>query len=202
MSAHGHVASPNLPTEVHHLEDMYPDCLWTGYFSSGIRSPGIAGPDGTRIPFWLPFYTEEYCKIRGWRHHTQADLAAQLIDSLPLEATIPVVVVGDTAFEAKQIRRSCAKRNYHWIVPLNPERRLAGSKPRPKVLSLCQSLKESDLSEVSFRLDQGESSPMARVSPGRSQSSKHRRVYWAHKRIADVLSVGEVVLLLSLIHIS
>src|SRR5665213_1141308 len=43
MSAHGHVASPNLPTEVHHLEDMYPDCLWTGYFSSGIRSPGIAG---------------------------------------------------------------------------------------------------------------------------------------------------------------
>lgn len=154
-------------------------------------------PDGTRIPYFLPFYTEEYCKIRNWCHKTQADLAAQLIDSLPLAANIPVMVVGDTAFEAKQIRRSCAKRNYDWIVPLNPERRLAVSKPRPKVLSLCQSLKDSDFSKVSFRLDEGELSPMARVSPGRSQSSKHQRVYWAHKRIADVLSVGEVVLLFS-----
>jgi hypothetical protein len=38
---------------------------------------------------------------------------------------------------------------------------------------------------------------MARVSSGRSQSSKHHRVYWAHQRTADVLSVGEVVLLFS-----
>jgi hypothetical protein len=154
-------------------------------------------PDGTRIPFWLPFHTKEYCQIRRWKHQTQADLAAQLITNLPLAPTTPVVVVGDTAFEAKQIRSACAQRNYPWIVPINPERRLAGPKPRPQVLSLTQSLKASDFAKATFRLDRGELAPMARVSPSRSQSSKHQRVYWVHKRMADVLSVGEVVLLFS-----
>src|SRR5262245_3918339 len=27
-------------------------------------------PDGTRIPYWLPFYTKEYCQIRSWKHRT------------------------------------------------------------------------------------------------------------------------------------
>src|SRR5262249_41695445 len=79
-------------------------------------------PCGLRIPYWLPFYTKEYCQIRGWKHQTQADLAAQLITDLPLADTVPVVVVGDTAFEAKQVRKACSLRNYHWIVPINPER--------------------------------------------------------------------------------
>jgi hypothetical protein len=154
-------------------------------------------PDGTRIPYWLPFFTKEYCAIRGWEHQTQADLAAQLIVDLPLADGIPVVVVGDTAFEARQIRKACAKRNYHWIVPLNPERRLAGIKPRPKVLSLVSGLKAQDFHETSFRLDQGELAAMARVSSSRVRSSKHHRVYWVHRRIAAVHSVGEVVLLFS-----
>jgi hypothetical protein len=154
-------------------------------------------PDGTRVPYWLPFYTKEYCKLRGWKHQTQADLAAQLITNLPLRDGIPVVVVGDTAFEARQIRKACGKRNYHWIVPINPERRLAGEAPRPKVLSLTENLKASDFQKTSFRLDQGEMAAMARVSSGRSQSSKHQRVYWVHKRTAAVHSVGEVVLLFS-----
>jgi hypothetical protein len=154
-------------------------------------------PDGARVPFWLPFHTKEYCRVRGWRHQTQADLAARLVTDLPLNDSIPVVVVGDTAFEAKQIRRACAKRNYRWVVPINPERRLAGVKPRPKVLSLAGHLKASDFRQTSFRLDQGERAPMARVSSGRSRSSKHHRVYWVYRRTADVLSVGEVVLLFS-----
>jgi hypothetical protein len=154
-------------------------------------------PDGTRVPYWLPFHTQEYCRIRGWRHQTQADLAAQLIVHLPLAADVPVVVVGDTAFEAKQIRAACAKRNYRWVVPINPERRLAADKPRPKVLSLAQSLGASDFRRVTFRLDEGPLAPMARVSPGRIRSSKHQRVYWVHQRAADVLSVGPVVLLFS-----
>jgi hypothetical protein len=154
-------------------------------------------PDGTRVPFWLPFFTKEYCTIRGWEHRTQADLAAQLITEIPLRDGIPVVVVGDTAFEAKQIRKACAKRNYQWIVPINPERRLAGIAPRPKVLSLVEGLKASDFQKTSFRLDQGEQAAMARASLGRVRSSEHPRVYWVHRRTADVLSVGEVVLLFS-----
>jgi len=157
-------------------------------------------PCGLRIPYWLPFHTQEYCKLRGWRHQTQADLAAQLITDLPLADGIPVVVVGDTAFEAKQVRKACASRNYHWVVPINPERVLAGAdaKARPKVLSLSSTLKaKDDFCRVSFRLDEGPLAPMARVSLSRVRSSKHQRVYWVHKRTADVHSVGEVVLLFS-----
>jgi hypothetical protein len=154
-------------------------------------------PCGLRLPYWLPFHTKEYCELRGWRHQTQADLAAQLIRNLPLADAVPVVVVGDTAFEAKQIRKACAKRNYHWLVPINPERRLAGEAPRPKVLSLAEHLKASDFHETSFRLDHGELAAMARVSGNRIRSSKHQRVYWVHRRTATVLSVGEVVLLFS-----
>jgi hypothetical protein len=105
--------------------------------------------------------------------------------------------VGDTAFEAKQIRQACAKRNYPWIVPINPERRLAGAKPRPKVLSLAEHLDAHDFQKTSFRLDQGALAAMARVSRSRVRSSKHQRVYWVHRRMADVLSVGEVALLFS-----
>jgi len=156
-------------------------------------------PDGTRIPYWLPFYTKSYCQIRGWQHQTQADLAAQLIRNLPLADDVPVVVVGDTAFEAKQIRQACEKRHYPWIVPINPERVLAGATAaqRPKVSSLVAHLKAQDFHKTSFRLDQGEQAAMARVSWHRSQSSKHQRVYWVHRRTAAVHSVGAVVLLFS-----
>jgi hypothetical protein len=154
-------------------------------------------PCGLRVPYWLPFYTQEYCQLRGWKHQTQADLAAQLIAHLPLADHLPVVVVGDTAFEAKQIRQACAKRNYPWIVPINPERRLAGAKPRPKVLSLAEHLDAHDFQKTSFRPDRGALAAMARVSRSRVRSSKHQRVYWVHRRMADVLSVGEVVLLFS-----
>jgi hypothetical protein len=158
-------------------------------------------PDGTRVPYWLPFYTKEYCKIRGWKHKTQADLAAQLITDLPVAPDVPVMVVGDTAFEAKQIRKACAARNYHWIVPINPERVLAGASAaeRPKVLSLVEHLKAEDFQKTSSRLDEGEQAAMARASLGRVRSSnkQHQRVYWVHRRIAAVHSVGEVVLLFS-----
>jgi len=154
-------------------------------------------PCGLRVPYWLPFHTKGYCQVRGWQHQTQADLAARLISDLPLKDSIPVVVVGDTAFEAKQIRKACSKRNYRWVVPINPERRLAGAAPRPKVLSLVEHLKVQDFQKLSFRLDQGELAAMARVSGSRVRSSKHHRVYWVHRRTAAVLSVGEVVLLFS-----
>jgi hypothetical protein len=154
-------------------------------------------PNGLRIPYYLPFYTQEYCLRLGWQHRSQADLAAQLIDQIPVAKDSPVVVVGDTAFEAKQIRAACARRGWHWVVPLNPERRLAGGQPRPKVRSLSGQLQASDFCRVSFRLDEGELSALARVSPSRSQSKKHERTYWVHHRTAAVHNVGTVVLLFS-----
>ncbi len=121
-----------------------------------------------------------------------------MIDCLPLAARTPVVVVGDTAFEAKQVRRACARRHWQWVVPLNPERCLAGKQgQRPKVRSLYGQLNAQDFRQVSFRLDQGELAALARVSPKRSQSSKHQRTYWVHHRTATIHNVGEVALLFS-----
>lgn len=155
-------------------------------------------PTGLRIPYWLPFYTREYCATFGRVHQTQADLAAELIGQIALAAGTPVVVVGDTAFEAKQVRRACALRDWQWVVPLNPERRLAGPQgQRRKVRSLYEELGAQDFRRVSFRLDQGEHAAMARVSPKRSQSRKHQRTYWVHHRAAAIHNVGEVALLFS-----
>jgi Transposase DDE domain len=154
-------------------------------------------PNGLRIPYYLPFYTQGYCQIFGRQHQTQADLAAKLIDSIPVTPGIPVVVVGDTAFEAKQIRAACKRRGWQWVVPLNPERRLVGPKPRPKVRSLYGALRAHDFHKVSFRLDQGDLANLARVSPKRSKSSKHQRNYWVHHRTATILNVGTVAVLFS-----
>jgi hypothetical protein len=154
-------------------------------------------PNGLRIPYFLPFYTKEYCRIFGRQHLSQADLAAQLIDSIPIAKDAPVVVVGDTAFEAKQIRAACARRGWQWVMPLNPERCLAGEKPRRKVRSLYDQLQATDFRKVSFRLDEGDLSALARVSSTRSKAKKHERTYWVHHRIAAVHNVGEVALLFS-----
>ncbi len=155
-------------------------------------------PNGLRIPYWLPFYTKQYCAMFGRDHSTQADLAAQLIASIPLARPTPVVVVGDTAFEAKQVRQACLRRGWQWVVPLNPERCLAGPQgQRPKVRSWYGQLNAQDFRRVSFRLDQGERAALARVSPKRSQSSKQQRTYWVHHRTATIHNVGEVALLFS-----
>jgi hypothetical protein len=155
-------------------------------------------PSGVRIPYWLPYYTEEFCALCHRQHQSQASLAAQLVDSLALPAQAPVVVVGDTAFEAKQVRAACARRGWSWIVPLNPERRLAGRKgQRAKVNSLYTQLQPHDLSQVSFRLDQGATTAQARVSPKRSRPGIPARTYWVHHRTAAVHNIGDVALLFS-----
>jgi hypothetical protein len=154
-------------------------------------------PNGIRIPYWLPYFTKPYTDFFGLKHLSQASLAAQLIDGLPLPRGSRVVVVGDTAFEAKQIRQACARRGWQWVVPLNPERVLQGESPRPKVRSLYEQLTSNDFTKVSFRLDQGDLAEMARVSPSRSKAKKHERTYWVHHRTAAVHNVGEVALLFS-----
>jgi hypothetical protein len=133
----------------------------------------------------------------GRQHLSQASLAARLIDAIALPATSRVVVAGELAFEARQVRQACARRGWSGVSPLNPERRLAGAKPRPKVRSLYEQLAAQDFGKASFRLDQGELAALARVSPKRSQSGKHERTYWVHHRTADILNIGEVALLSS-----
>ena len=108
-------------------------------------------PNGIRIPYWLPYFTKPYGEFFGIKHLSQASLAAQLIDNLPLPQGSRVVVVGDTAFEAKQIRQACARRDWQWVVPLNPEPGATGPvTPRPKVRSLFAQLDQQRLCQGVF----------------------------------------------------
>src|SRR5438046_2892278 len=82
-------------------------------------------PRGLRIPCCRCYYTEGYCQAKQRRYRTQIELAAELIAGLAVPEGAEVVVLGDTAFEAADIRVACAARGWSWVVPVNPERVLA-----------------------------------------------------------------------------
>ena len=59
-----------------------------------------------------------------------------MIRDLSLPEGADVVVLGDTAYDAKVVRQACEDRNYLWITPANPERVYEGSKGnRPRLRS-------------------------------------------------------------------
>ena len=58
-------------------------------------------PSGYRLPFQVPHYTKEYCNQKEITHRTTAESAAELIRSLPLPEEAEVIVLGDTAYDAK-----------------------------------------------------------------------------------------------------
>jgi Transposase DDE domain len=157
----------------------------------------LLSPSGVRVPFWLPYYTREYCQQHRQPYHTQAELAARLIRELPLPRSARLVVVGDTAFDADSIRAACGQRGCWWVTPVNPERVMAGPKPRPKVLSLDNDLSVSSFSPVTLRFDRGPHAAQRRQSLSRALNKKQERTYWVHNRIAEVHNVGSVQLLFS-----
>jgi hypothetical protein len=120
-------------------------------------------PQGTRIPYYRSYYTLAYCEQHHLPHRTQADLGAELIRDLPLPRGTNLIVVGDTAFESQQIRDACHQRHWKWVLPANPERVLAGDKPRPKVSSLLEEIHASSF--VPVRL-QPRLAPRGLVSSG------------------------------------
>jgi hypothetical protein len=155
-------------------------------------------PGGLRLPYWLPYYTKEFCAQLGRQHKTEADLAAQLIDELELPAGAELVVVGDTAYEAEQVQKACRRRGCWWVAPCNPERVLVGKKPRRQVRELEQELTEKSFEHVRLSLKHGPCSQQRRLSASRGGPGKQpKRDYWVHRRIADVHHVGLVVLLFS-----
>src|SRR5262249_40418477 len=122
----------------------------------------LLSPSGLRIPCCRCYYTRDYCRAQGLPYRTQAELAAALVEQLAVPAGARVVVLGDTAFEAKGIRAACAARGFTWVVPVNPERVLAGPKPRPKVKSLSAGLTAEDFQAV-------------RLVPGRGACAAQQR---------------------------
>jgi hypothetical protein len=157
----------------------------------------IITPSGARVPLMRSYYTPEYAHAKGLVHRTQADLAAELIRTAPLPGGVQALVLGDTAYDAVQVRQACAARSWHWIVPVNPERVLKEPKPRRKLTELAADLQASDWSPVRFAACGGDWKHHQRASACR-ESMKHQRVYYAHRERQHVLNVGSVLLVFSL----
>jgi DDE family transposase len=155
-------------------------------------------PSGIRIRFSKRYYTRDYCHATNRPYRTQTALAAEMIAELPLPEGADVVVLGDTSFDAESIRAACQPRDYTWVVPMNPERVLAGSTgKRPKVRTLIKDLKADQLVEIRLHAGRGRYVEQRRVSPYRVGSKVKPRTYYVQQRRHTVHSVGEVQLVFS-----
>lgn len=155
-------------------------------------------PSGGRIPFVEPYYTQAYAARKQRPHRTQAQLAAQLIERLPVPAGTSVMVLGDTAFDADCVRRACAKRNYQWIFPCNVNRVLAGPRgQRPRVSTLLDALSLTQFRRIRFRASSGKYASQRRLSRYRIGAKLKPRTYDVHQEKRVVHSVGPVMLVFS-----
>ena len=155
-------------------------------------------PSGYRIPFQIPHYTKEYCQQKNLTHRTTAESAAELIRSLPLPEEAEVIVLEDTAYDAKVVREACDDRNDPWIFPANSERVYDGPKgDRPRVRSRLKDWTSLSLKTIRRRASTGKYAEYRRLSRWRIGSKMKPRVYHAHQEIRDVRSVGRVQLVFS-----
>jgi len=163
----------------------------------------ISPQTGTRIPCVRPYYTEGYCKQQAERGKaafafaTQADIAADLILRLRVPAGSRVLVLGDTAFEAKQVRGACQRRKFDWIVPANPERMLAGKKGRKRLDSKSEAFSAESMTRIELCPGLTEWWRHQRGSGGKAWRGKYARLYWARAETLDVHNLGEVQVVFS-----
>ncbi len=154
-------------------------------------------PSGLRIPCCRSYYTQAYCQSQGRAYRTQIELAAELIGQLSVPAGVRVVVLGDTAFEARTIRAACQDRHFRWVVPVNPERVLSAPTPRPKVKSLAEGLSAEQFQAV--RLVPGHGAYVAQQRPAacRVGPRAKARTFYVHPERRAVHNVGDVLLVFS-----
>ncbi len=149
-------------------------------------------PSGLRIPCCRAYYTEGYCQAKQFPYRTQIERAAALIRHVAVSEGAEVVVLGDTAFEAADIRAACAERGWAWVVPLNPERVLAEPTPRPKVLSLVGGLSADRFEAVRLVPGQGRYAAQRRAAHCRVGPQAKARTYYVHAERRVVHNVGDV----------
>lgn len=154
-------------------------------------------PSGLRLPCCRSYYTEAYCRAKGMAYRKQPALAAELIRGVAVPEGARVVVLGDTAFEAQDIRAACAERHFSWVAPANPERVLAGPKPRPKVTSLAAGLCAEQFEAIRLVPGRGAYAAQQRAARCRVGPKAKPRVYYAHAERRAVHNVGDVLLVFS-----
>jgi hypothetical protein len=155
-------------------------------------------PSGYRIPYQIPHYTKEYCQKKGLQHLTTAEAAATMIRDLPLDEEADVMVLGDTAYDAKSVRAACDKRGYTWIFPANCGRVYEGpTGQRPKLRSRLKDWTGLSLKTIRLRASTGKYADYRRLSRWRVGPKQKPRVYYAYQEKLKVHSVGRVQLVFS-----
>jgi Transposase DDE domain len=155
-------------------------------------------PSGLRLPCCRSYYTQTYCAAKKKLYRKQTELAAELIRDLAVPQQAQVILLGDTAFDADTIRTACAERHWHWIVPLNPERVLAGPKgQRPKVWSLAKGLQAKQFTPVRLTPGHGSFVAQRRVARCRLGPKVKTRTFYVHEERRAVHSLGDVQLVFS-----
>jgi hypothetical protein len=166
----------------------------------------ISPQTGTRIPSVRPFYTREYCKLLAARatrrrpapaFRTQADIAAEMIGAVRVPSGRRVIVLGDTAFEAAQARAACAARGFDWITPANPERVLAGKKPRKRLKDVSEAFTAESMTRVQLCPGLTDWWRHQRGSAAKAWRGKYARRYWARTETLDVHNVGRALAVFS-----
>jgi Transposase DDE domain len=164
----------------------------------------ISPQTGTRLPCVRPYYTERYCAQRAARAEpgaptfaTQADIAADLIRAVRVPAGSRVLVLGDTAFEAGQVRAACRARGFDWITPANPERVLAGPKPRRRLTERGRDLDPTSLTRIELCPGLTAWWRHQRGSAAKAWRGKYARRYWARAEALDVHHLGRVLAVFS-----
>jgi hypothetical protein len=161
----------------------------------------ISPVTGTRLPCVRSYYTRDYCRqqaARAGRKHpapafrTQTDIAADMVRELRVPAGCPVLVLGDTAYEARQVRAACRARGFDWITPANPERVLAGKKNRQRLRAHRTHLSIESATPVSLSPGLTDWWRHQRGSRSKAWRGKYARRYWARAEALDVHNVGTV----------
>ena len=155
-------------------------------------------PSGYRIPSQIPHYTEEYCASHGMEHRTTAEAAAAMIDALEIPENAEVYVLGDTAYDAAVVHKACAKRNFFWVTPANPERVYEGpAGQRPQVRDRLKNMSRAPSRKIRMQPSEGMFAEHRRLSRWRVGPKVKSRIYRIYQETTEVRSVGRVQLVFS-----
>jgi len=167
----------------------------------------ISPETGTRLPCVRSYYTEGYCRQQAAKakarakaapiYRTQTDIAADMIRGLRVPKGFPVLVLGDTSYEAKQIRAACKQRGFDWITPANPERVLAGKTDRKRLRAHRTHLSTQEATFIPLSPGLTDWWRHQRGSRGKAWRGKYARLYWARAETLDVHNLGEVQVVFS-----
>lgn len=147
-------------------------------------------PTGLRLPVFRSYHTQDYCSQRGWAYRKQTALAAELIERLRVPEGAAVVVLGDTAFDANAVLDACRARHFDFVVAMNGDRVLAGSKPRKKVTARAADWTAADYVRVVLTPGAGRYEAQRRCAACRLGQRRTSRAFWVHQATLDVYNVG------------